>query len=322
MNLTASTRRIGYDGDSYFNKLDITQPIELDQYNCRAEFKHGSSSLLIPVSSSKTIDITNEITRSGTLQFQLVYTSDDGKEIGKTNTIEFEVGDSINATDESAGAEPDSLAGLINSAFTSVKTDDDAVSFLNVRGDTVQELPRAEFKGAQGPAGPPGEKGDTGEPGPSGADGLPGMNGMDGKSAYEVAVDNGFSGTESEWLDSLKGTSTGGNRVDLYPLYDDYEAGFSDDGESIFYTGGAIGFYADNGWQTITVASKSLPFESPSLILFDPDELQGNIITTHPAIAGPPPGKKIAGFMHTNKDKRIVYINGLGFDYWEPGGGE
>jgi len=35
--------------------------------------------------------------------------------------------------------------------------------------------------------------------GPDGADGA------DGKSAYEVAVENGFSGTEQEWLDSLVG---------------------------------------------------------------------------------------------------------------------
>ena len=31
--------------------------------------------------------------------------------------------------------------------------------------------------------------------------------GQDGKSAYEIAVDNGFVGTESEWLESLKGES-------------------------------------------------------------------------------------------------------------------
>lgn len=29
--------------------------------------------------------------------------------------------------------------------------------------------------------------------------------GKDGKSAYQVAVDNGFEGSESEWLASLKG---------------------------------------------------------------------------------------------------------------------
>ena len=29
--------------------------------------------------------------------------------------------------------------------------------------------------------------------------------GEDGKSAYEIAVDHGFEGTEAEWLESLKG---------------------------------------------------------------------------------------------------------------------
>lgn len=32
-------------------------------------------------------------------------------------------------------------------------------------------------------------------------------SGADGKSAYEIAVENGFEGTETEWLDSLKGQS-------------------------------------------------------------------------------------------------------------------
>ena len=31
----------------------------------------------------------------------------------------------------------------------------------------------------------------------------------DGKSAYEIAVDNGFVGTEQEWLESLKGEYAG-----------------------------------------------------------------------------------------------------------------
>ncbi len=30
-------------------------------------------------------------------------------------------------------------------------------------------------------------------------------DGFQGKSAYEIAVDNGFSGSEQEWLESLKG---------------------------------------------------------------------------------------------------------------------
>ena len=41
-----------------------------------------------------------------------------------------------------------------------------------------------------------GEKGDTGE------------RGIQGKSAYELAIDNGFEGTEEEWLESLKQMSS------------------------------------------------------------------------------------------------------------------
>ena len=32
-----------------------------------------------------------------------------------------------------------------------------------------------------------------------------GTSGSAGKSAYEIAVDNGFTGTEDQWLESLKG---------------------------------------------------------------------------------------------------------------------
>ena len=34
---------------------------------------------------------------------------------------------------------------------------------------------------------------------------MDGLNGIDGKSAYDLAVDEGYSGTLSEWLQSLKG---------------------------------------------------------------------------------------------------------------------
>ena len=34
------------------------------------------------------------------------------------------------------------------------------------------------------------------------------VRGTDGKSAYEIAVEHGFAGTEEEWLDSLKATVT------------------------------------------------------------------------------------------------------------------
>lgn len=56
-----------------------------------------------------------------------------------------------------------------------------------------------------------GDKGDNGIDGKDGADGYTPVKGIDyfdgvnGKSAYQIAVDNGFIGTEAEWLASLRG---------------------------------------------------------------------------------------------------------------------
>lgn len=61
----------------------------------------------------------------------------------------------------------------------------------------------ASLKGEKGDRG---EKGETGVKGADGKDGLNGKDGVNGKSAYELAVDNGFSGTLAEWLNSLKGS--------------------------------------------------------------------------------------------------------------------
>ena len=54
-------------------------------------------------------------------------------------------------------------------------------------------------QGIQGPQGPVGPQGPQGEQGPSGQDGAP------GKSAYEIAVEDGYTGTSAEWLESLVG---------------------------------------------------------------------------------------------------------------------
>lgn len=84
------------------------------------------------------------------------------------------------------------------------------------KGDTGPQGPKGDTglqgpKGDKGDTGPQGPKGDTGETGPqglkgdTGAQGPAGEAGTDGKSAYELAVANGYSGTLTEWLASLKG---------------------------------------------------------------------------------------------------------------------
>ena len=63
-------------------------------------------------------------------------------------------------------------------------------------------------QGEQGPPGADGQPGKDGLNGSDGRDGQPGKDGADGingKSAFEIAVENGFIGTENEWLESLRG---------------------------------------------------------------------------------------------------------------------
>ena len=64
------------------------------------------------------------------------------------------------------------------------------------KGDTGE-------RGPQGVAGPQGPQGPEGERGRDGANGQDGLNGVNGLSAYEIALKNGFVGTEKQWIQYL-----------------------------------------------------------------------------------------------------------------------
>ena len=59
-------------------------------------------------------------------------------------------------------------------------------------------------KGDTGPQGPQGPQGEQGEPGPQGPQGPAGTQGADGKSAFQTAVEAGYTGTESAFNEALK----------------------------------------------------------------------------------------------------------------------
>jgi hypothetical protein len=62
-------------------------------------------------------------------------------------------------------------------------------------------------QGPQGVAGATGPQGTIGVAGAAGANGINGTNGTNGISAYQVAVNNGFTGTQQQWLTSLIGAN-------------------------------------------------------------------------------------------------------------------
>ena len=64
------------------------------------------------------------------------------------------------------------------------------------------------------------------------ADALSGAGALQGKSAYEVAVENGFNGNETQWLNSLKGANGAGGQPGA-PGADGREIALQVDGEFI-----------------------------------------------------------------------------------------
>ena len=101
--------------------------------------------------------------------------------------------------------------------------------FIGSETDWLESLKGTDGKdGVDGKDGEPGADGRNGvdgamgPPGRDGSDGLPGTNGTDGKSAYETAVDNGFVGTETEWLESLKGADGKDGKDGITPDLSDY----------------------------------------------------------------------------------------------------
>lgn len=84
-------------------------------------------------------------------------------------------------------------------------------------GETGPRGPAGET-GPQGPAGIQGEVGQVGPQGPAGETGPQGAAGQDGKSAYQIWLDQGNTGSETDFLNSLHGTSFDSNSLPEKPF--------------------------------------------------------------------------------------------------------
>ena len=117
--------------------------------------------------------------------------------LAEIKKIISESGNGINGKDGENGLSAYELA--VQNGFTGTLTE----WLESLKGDD----------GKDGIDGVNGKDGRDGADGTNGIDGKDGIAGKDGLSAYEVAVQNGFIGTESEWLESLKGEN--GTEIDL-----------------------------------------------------------------------------------------------------------
>lgn len=126
----------------------------------------------------------------------LGYSPDNGTHFFVTNTIRGRV---------FRKQDIETLWPLLKDKIQSVMDGSLSVSWADIQNKpdvaTQEDLKNIELK--PGPQGQPGTPGKDGQPG------------KDGKSAYQIAVDNGFVGSEAEWLESLHGkdgaTTSGGD---------------------------------------------------------------------------------------------------------------
>lgn len=130
------------------------------------------------------------------------------------------------------------------------------------------------LKGVDGKDGVNGKDGCDGR---NGADGLPGCDGIDGKSAYIIAVEHGFSGTETEWLQSLKGAdgkdgitpdmSNYATKADIAELQEQirqisgisYISVFESSSDALQKYGDSVYTYYNDGYRSLAGFAESYP---------------------------------------------------------------
>ena len=134
--------------------------------------------------------------------------------------------------------------------------------------------------GKDGCDGRNGVDGLSGKDGKNGTDGLPGhdgIDGTDGKSAYIIAVEHGFTGTENEWLQSLKGAdgkdgitpdmSNYATKADIAELQEQirqisgisYISVFESSSDALQKYGDSIYTYYNDGYRSLAGFAESYP---------------------------------------------------------------
>ncbi len=153
--------------------------------------------------------------------------------------------------------------------------------FVGTEDEWLKSLKGVDGKdGVNGKDGCDGRNGVDGLPGKdgkNGEDGLPGRDGIDGKSAYIIAVEHGFSGTENEWLQSLKGAdgrdgitpdmSNYATKADIADLQEQirqisgisYISVFESGSDALQKYGDSIYTYYNDGYRSLAGFAESYP---------------------------------------------------------------
>ena len=216
---TTDTNEFYYDWDGKRTKLNFTG--DSDSINAEIAKIKADIAKLDPDAVQQKVD---------TLEGKV------NTAVSTVNNLKADVNSAVSSANSASQAAQNAVEQVANKA--DVTYVDNAIAAIELipgpkgdKGDaftyddfTPEQL--AALKGADGKDGQNGKDGVDGQDGATpeigdngnwyingtdtgvkaaGVNGADGQNGADGKSAFEIAKENGFVGTEAEWLESLKG---------------------------------------------------------------------------------------------------------------------
>ena len=180
---TTDTNEFYYDWDGKRTKLNFTG--DSDSINAEIAKIKADIAKLDPDAVQQKVDILEGKVNTA---------------VSTVNSLKTDVDSAVSSANSASQAAQNAAAQVVNKA--DVTYVDNAIAAIELtpgpKGDKGDAFTYDDFTPEQLEA----LKGANGK---DGNDGQNGANGKDGKSAFEIAQENGFVGTEAEWLESLKG---------------------------------------------------------------------------------------------------------------------
>ena len=180
---TTDTNEFYYDWDGKRTKLNFTG--DSDSINAEIAKIKADIAKLDPYAVQQKVDILEGKVNTA---------------VSTVNSLKADVDSAVSSANSASQAAQNAAAQVVNKA--DVTYVDNAIAAIELtpgpKGDKGDAFTYDDFTPEQLEA----LKGANGK---DGNDGQNGANGKDGKSAFEIAQENGFVGTEVEWLESLKG---------------------------------------------------------------------------------------------------------------------
>ena len=186
---TTDTNEFYYDWDGKRTKLNFTG--DSDSINAEiAKIKADIAKLDPDVVQQKVDTLEGKVNTA----------------VSTVNSLKTDVDSAVSSANSASQAAQAAAAQVTNKV--DAKYVDNAIASIELtpgpKGDKGDAFTYDDFTPEQ-LAALKGVDGKDGQNGKDGADGQNGADGKDGKSAFEIAQENGFVGTETAWLESLKG---------------------------------------------------------------------------------------------------------------------